>query len=414
MRRRSFSEWRILRCRRGWTGDAPAQSRPLGLRQCRAFIIGFWLMVAALLICAIIPFAKAETELVTSDLDSAIFRHAQSHEANVIIAAVDGAALQPITKFCVVPIAKDVKIFQFSKQEAGKSVGPEEAECFFCNDISSQANFSMGAQGNGRRWQSIKFDFVLVKISDAWLNVGAKFLHCPDRAIVGSCNSKSELSGGRVSCVFQNWGDGPTSGRGGAVWLCSQFVGSDESALNGDISPVELIPLTSEHPASAQRYEGGHVDSYNCRFFPAPLAAICGILLLLISFKMVGKATEWNGYQSFLLVYGGFPVFSIGVCCLLYSLMYFYDGPLPFGLKHECPLAFLDRRAENIRVHAVVIPELELGDIEVQILFADVMECADDPALEDAPEAFNRVRVNGAGDVFLVRVERFAKRGWLA
>jgi hypothetical protein len=57
---------------------------------------------------------------------------------------------------------------------------------------------------------------------------------------------------------------------------------------------------------------------------------------------------------------------------------------------------------------------LELGDIEVQILFADVMECADDPALEDAPEAFNRVRVNGAGDVFLVRVERFAKRGWLA
>lgn len=38
-------------------------------------------------------------------------------------------------------------------------------------------------------------------------------------------------------------------------------------------------------------------------------------------------------------------------------------------------LAPLNRRSENVVVKAVIIPELELGNIEVKVLFADVVEC---------------------------------------
>jgi hypothetical protein len=50
-------------------------------------------------------------------------------------------------------------------------------------------------------------------------------------------------------------------------------------------------------------------------------------------------------------------------------------------------------RSEDIGVVAVVVPELKFSDVQRQILLADLMVAANDPALEDAPEAFNRVGV---------------------
>jgi transposase-like protein len=46
----------------------------------------------------------------------------------------------------------------------------------------------------------------------------------------------------------------------------------------------------------------------------------------------------------------------------------------------------LNRRSENVVIKAVIIAELELSDIEREILGADLVERADDPALEDAPK----------------------------
>ncbi len=59
-------------------------------------------------------------------------------------------------------------------------------------------------------------------------------------------------------------------------------------------------------------------------------------------------------------------------------------------------LAFADRRPENVRVRPVIIAELELGDIERRVLFADLVEGSDHAALDQRPEAFKRVRVNDA------------------
>ena len=57
-------------------------------------------------------------------------------------------------------------------------------------------------------------------------------------------------------------------------------------------------------------------------------------------------------------------------------------------------LTSADRLAEDVGVVAVVVAELELGDVERQIFGADFVECADNAALEDRPEAFNRVGVD--------------------
>ena len=66
----------------------------------------------------------------------------------------------------------------------------------------------------------------------------------------------------------------------------------------------------------------------------------------------------------------------------------------------DLPLALstsLDRRPEDVCVVAVIVAELELGNIEGHVLAAHLVERADDAALEDAPEAFNRWSTAGRG-----------------
>jgi hypothetical protein len=63
--------------------------------------------------------------------------------------------------------------------------------------------------------------------------------------------------------------------------------------------------------------------------------------------------------------------------------------------------ASLYRRPENIRVLAVVIPELELGDVQMQILLADAMVGPNEATLQHRPEAFNGLSVDRANDVFV-------------
>jgi hypothetical protein len=59
----------------------------------------------------------------------------------------------------------------------------------------------------------------------------------------------------------------------------------------------------------------------------------------------------------------------------------------------------LDRRTEYICVIPVVISELKLSDVKMQIFLANLMISTDNPALQDRPEAFNRIGVNCANDM---------------
>jgi hypothetical protein len=54
-----------------------------------------------------------------------------------------------------------------------------------------------------------------------------------------------------------------------------------------------------------------------------------------------------------------------------------------------------NRRSENVVVETIIVPELKLRNVKMQAFLVDVVECADDSALEDAPEALNRLVVAG-------------------
>src|SRR5277367_2349974 len=64
-------------------------------------------------------------------------------------------------------------------------------------------------------------------------------------------------------------------------------------------------------------------------------------------------------------------------------------------------LALSKRGPEYVGVISVIVSELEFSDVQMQILFADLMEGANDAALQDRPEAFDGLRVNSADDVLM-------------
>ena len=74
-------------------------------------------------------------------------------------------------------------------------------------------------------------------------------------------------------------------------------------------------------------------------------------------------------------------------------------GPRPES-KAICVLsASLYRRSENVIIDAIIVPELEPRNIEREIFATDLVVATDDAALEDTPEALNRVRAHRANHV---------------
>src|SRR5258706_16416560 len=80
-----------------------------------------------------------------------------------------------------------------------------------------------------------------------------------------------------------------------------------------------------------------------------------------------------------------------------------------YGWSHDCAEADTSSPAseacyggsENVGVVAVVVPELRLSDVQRQVLGRNLVIAANDAALEQAPEALNRVRVDRANNVLL-------------
>jgi len=62
--------------------------------------------------------------------------------------------------------------------------------------------------------------------------------------------------------------------------------------------------------------------------------------------------------------------------------------------------ASLDCHAENVGIFAVVIPELKLRDVQRHVFGAHLVERTDHTTLEDRPETFDRVGMDGTDHVF--------------
>ena len=81
------------------------------------------------------------------------------------------------------------------------------------------------------------------------------------------------------------------------------------------------------------------------------------------------------------------------------------------GAENEPP-ASLNRRSENIWAMPVIISELELGNIERKVLFVDLVECADAARLDQRPEPFDGLSVDGANNILLFGVVNDRIRVW--
>ena len=77
-------------------------------------------------------------------------------------------------------------------------------------------------------------------------------------------------------------------------------------------------------------------------------------------------------------------------------------------------LTALNRRSENVVIKAVVVAKLKFSDIEREILGADLVERANDTALENAPEAYNRLSVDCADNVLALGMVNRGVREFLA
>lgn len=71
----------------------------------------------------------------------------------------------------------------------------------------------------------------------------------------------------------------------------------------------------------------------------------------------------------------------------------------PASYGHFCGSASCYGRPENIVVFPVVIGELELGNVERKVFGTDLMIGAHDASLDEAPEPFNSLCVNGTHNV---------------
>ena len=64
-------------------------------------------------------------------------------------------------------------------------------------------------------------------------------------------------------------------------------------------------------------------------------------------------------------------------------------------------LTSLNRRTENVIVEAVIISELEFGNIQRHVFLADLVERADNAAFHNRPETLNRIGVNRTDDILM-------------
>jgi hypothetical protein len=62
------------------------------------------------------------------------------------------------------------------------------------------------------------------------------------------------------------------------------------------------------------------------------------------------------------------------------------------------------RTPEHVGIRPIIIAKLKFCDVEREILGADFVKRADHAALEDRPKAFNRVGVDRADYIFVIRV----------
>jgi hypothetical protein len=123
-------------------------------------------------------------------------------------------------------------------------------------------------------------------------------------------------------------------------------------------------------------------------------AAFGGIWILY--FGLMGRDHWWGISIALFLICGGLWMSTAGMNRIIG--VDFTTLSIVSPLTHS---ACLNRGAENVRIPPMVVAELKFRDVQRHIFGADLVERTHDTALENRPEAFNRIGVDRADDVAL-------------
>jgi hypothetical protein len=186
-------------------------------------------------------------------------------------------------------------------------------------------------------------------------------------------------------------------------WALISFQKGQLSAQSSDLLSNLIVSASERAPlkqccketqcAYASDYPSGPTKT--ARMF-RKIDFVFGVVIILFGWFLLGMSLELFYKAHALRWYIAPAIGLIGFFLMGHGLFLAATGN---GL-----LASLNRRSENIVVQAIIVPELELCNVKMQVFLADVVECADDAALEDAPEAFNRVSVHCTDNVLPLRV----------
>ena len=133
------------------------------------------------------------------------------------------------------------------------------------------------------------------------------------------------------------------------------------------------------------------------------------------STKLHGPLFYWGGWCLIVLGVSGW---GVGFCFNGRSSLAFvgwFGGLLLVcaGEHYVHNSHATDRRSENVVVHSVVVAELKFRDVKGEVLGADFVIGADDPALEDRPESLDGIGVDRADHILLVAMVHHEMRPFL-
>jgi hypothetical protein len=152
--------------------------------------------------------------------------------------------------------------------------------------------------------------------------------------------------------------------------------------------------------------------SHSYQDYRYPFSKLLSAILALFFFPVgaafalygVNESRKIGGWAAF-LVFLELPFFAV-------ALWVFFEGVLGWDVRHVSHT--LNRGPENIIVKPTIIPELELRNVKWHVFPANLVERADDAALENRPEAFNRLGMNGTDDELMLGMVNSCVREFLS
>jgi len=203
---------------------------------------------------------------------------------------------------------------------------------------------------------------------------------------------RPNISSGRAACIFDHEFDAPEIERSrcGSEWRQINIC-NNERALHMSgclIRFIQYVPSTDAYENQKKREMSETASPSRHNIF---ISAVCGFAFLLLALTLIVIGFEASDY---------FEDCGFGWLWWLPLVVFVVLSIWPIAHGIDL-LRAANRRSEDVGIFSVVVAELEFGDVQRQILVADLVETSHDPALNQRPKTFDCVGVNDSSNAIL-------------